>query len=167
MHMPPPTMAHLMAIPDGKRGTLQTLKIMRQLTRQGKKSLAVRQLALSIVRRNNGKDWVGEVRNVQRWVKRNIRYVKDIRGVETVHTPEKMIEIRQGDCDDQAILVASLLESIGHPTRFAAVGFMPGSFSHVYAETKIGNKWFPVETTEPWPLGKGPKNVISKLVVYN
>lgn len=144
---------------------------MQRLVRAGKKYYPLRELALSIVKHNGSKDYIGEVKSVQAWVRRNIRYVKDIRGIETVQSPQKTLEIGQGDCDDHSVLVATLLETIGHMTRFKAIGFIPGIFQHVYTETKLGSKsknmWIAVETTENWPIGKAPKNPIEKMVVYN
>lgn len=162
-----PTTATLQLIPSGKAGTAATLKLMGGLVREGKKSLPVRMAALSIVQRNGQKDWAGEIRDIHAFVRDEIRYIKDIRGVETLHTPEKLLEIKQGDCDDKSILVSALLESIGHPTRLVAVGFRPNEFSHVYAETKIGEKWVGLETTEPVEVGWQPKNVVSRLIFFN
>jgi len=113
------------------------------------------------------KDWMGEIRALTHFVRDRIRYVRDINGVETVHTAEKILEQGQGDCDDKSILLASLLEAIGHPTRFVAVGLKPHRFSHVYVETKVGNKWLPLETTENVAIGWSPPNVKSKMIIFN
>lgn len=86
----------------------------------------------------------------------SVRYVKDIRGVETLHTAERILEQRQGDCDDKTVLAASLLESIGHKTRLVAVGFGKRGYCHVYPEVLINGEWIAVECTEPWPLGRVP-----------
>lgn len=156
-----------MGIPTGAAGTKATLNIMRGLIRVGKKTLPVRLLALKLVRRDGEKQWIQEVTSVHRFVRDKIRYVRDIRGVETLQTPEKTLELTQGDCDDKSILVASLLESIGHPTRIVAVGMTPNCFSHVLIETLIGSKWVAVETTEPVRLGWFPPNVKKVLRVHN
>lgn len=159
-----------MEIPPGARGTKSTLKLMRRLVIDAKRRYNIRKLTLSIVKNNANKDYIGEVKSIHRWVKNNIRYVKDIRGIETLQTPEKTVEIGQGDCDDHAILVATMLEVIGHPARLKAIGFMANTFQHVYTETKLGaktkNMWIAVETTEPWPLGKAPENPTEKMIVY-
>ena len=96
-----------------------------------------------------------------------IQYVRDIRGVETLQTPLVTMKIRQGDCDDQSVLLAALLESIGHPTRFVAIkqNFF-GPYVHVYTETKIGPKWIPLETTEKMRAG-APMNYSTRMVVNN
>jgi len=158
----------LQAIPDGPKGINQTLRIMRQLTRDGKRQYSpFRELALSLVERNGNKDWYGEVRDVYQFVRDKIRYVKDIRGIETLATPEMTLQIGQGDCDDKSVLLATLLESIGHPTRFVALSFTPGNYAHVLVESKIGDKWIPLETTEPVTMGWTPPGVINRMVVFN
>lgn len=163
----PETVSLLARIPDGRAGVLVTLQLMRRLARAAKKSLPVRLLSLELTNGSAQKDWIGEVRALHVFVRDRIRYVRDIRGVETLQTPEKTLELQQGDCDDKSTLLASMLESIGHPTRFVAVGFRPGRFSHVYVETKIGPKWIAAETTEPVDLGWSPRNVQSTLIVHN
>ena len=107
---------------------------MRQFVREYKKSLPVRELALSLIRQVPGhKNWVGQIKALHRYVQKRIQYVRDIRGVETIATPLVTIQIGQGDCDDQAVLLAALLESIGHPTRFVAIKQTTlGPFVHVY-----------------------------------
>lgn len=150
-----------MGIPSGEDGTRTTLKLMSGLVKAGKTALPIRQLALSLVHRNGQKDWYGEVRDLHQFVRDHIRYVKDIRGVETLQTPEKTLEIGQGDCDDKSTLLAALLESIGHPTKFIAVGFAPKQYVHVLVATKIGPRWIPLETTEPQEVGWFPPGVKS------
>lgn len=162
-----PTTATLQAIPDGKEGIKHTLKLMRSLVRTGKTKLPVRLLALRLVERNGSKEWLKEVADLHRFVRDKIRYIKDIRGVETLHTPEKTLELRQGDCDDKSILLASLLESIGHPTRFVAVSMHGDNYSHVLVETRIGTKWIPLETTEQVNVGWFPKGVTKTIRVHN
>ena len=141
---------------------------MRQYVREYKKSLPVRQLALSLIRDLPGhKNWVGQIKRLHFYVQKHIQYVRDVRGVETLQTPIVTIQIRQGDCDDQAVLLAALLESIGHPTRFVAIKQnIFGPFVHVYTETKIGPRWLPLETTEKMrPFA--PMNFSTRMVVNN
>jgi transglutaminase-like putative cysteine protease len=167
MHLTPPPVVTLQAISDGPKGVNQTLRVMRQFTRAGKRHYPLRVLALSLVKHNGHKDWFGEVRDIHAYVRDTIRYVRDIVDIETLATPQNTLEIGQGDCDDKSVLLASMLESIGHPTRFVAVGFTPGNYSHVLVETKIGNKWIALETTEPVNMGWFPPGVVSRMVMHN
>jgi len=156
-----------MGIPSGKAGTVETLKIMRGLVRSYKKSVPLRMTALDIVQSLNQKDYAGELRALQQFVRDQIRYVRDIRGIETVSTPDQTLITRQGDCDDKSVLLATLLEAIGHPTRFVAVGYAPGEYAHVLVESRLGNGWIPAETTEPVDVGWYPPGMESRLVIHN
>lgn len=122
---------------------------MRAIVRAAVRSpdMVVRNRALAIVRGLPSKNFDAELVTVYNWVDREIRFVRDIRGVETLQTPEKTLEIGQGDCDDHAILMSALLESLGFSTRFRAVGFAPDYYSHVLTEARLGNTWVPLETT--------------------
>lgn len=128
--------------------------------------MVVRDLALQLVSGLRAKDYAGEVAALQRFVRDSIRYVRDIRGVETVQTPERTLALKQGDCDDKSTLLASLLESIGHRTRFEAIGFQPGQWSHVLVSALVSGKWVPLETIVAG-AGPGwyPQRVAERLVV--
>lgn len=157
----------LMMIPSGKEGIIATLKIMRQCVRDGKKTLAIRVKAMELLQGIPPKHWGAEISALFYFVRDDVRFTRDIRGVETIQTPDKTLEFGQGDCDDKSTLLASLLESVGHPTRFVAVGFQPGEYEHVYVETRFGEGWLPLETTDPVEPGWYPPGVVSKLVIHN
>lgn len=156
----------LQALPDGVAGVKMTLALMVKLARQGKDTYAVRRLAEQIISDVKPKAWLDQVRAVHEYVRDHIRYVRDIRGTETVATPQMTIERGIGDCDDKSLLTAALLESLGHPTRFVAVGNTPGDFCHVLVETKVGGNWIAVETTESVPLGWYPTGLNNRLVYH-
>jgi hypothetical protein len=143
-------------ISDGPRGIWETLKIMSSFVRAGKKTSAVRTMAQTITQSLPQKDYSGEVRLIHAYVRDRIRYVGDITDVETIQTPEITLQLLSGDCDDKAILLCALLESINHPTRFKAIGFEPNVYEHVYVETLIGTNWIPLETTEEVEVGWEP-----------
>lgn len=98
----------------------------------------------------------------QAWVRDNIAYVPDPRDVEMLQTPPQSLSIGTGDCDDKAILLATLLETLGFTTRFMAVGgygeewadggdeWCGGAeppYSHVLAQVRMGsNTWLCLET---------------------
>ena len=156
----------LHSIPSGPQGVRVTLRTMADIVRKYKKNPTIRELALYLTQNLPPKKWLAEVRAIHNFVRDNIRYVKDIRGCETLQTPDQTLRLGAGDCDDKNILAASLLMAIGHPVKIVAVGMSPGTFQHVLPFTKIGGKWVGLETTEPWPLGKVPRNVQSKMVEH-
>lgn len=142
---------------------------MSRMVRGYKKFAPLRQLALHIIQDVPGrKNFRGQIERIQEYVRHNIQYVKDIEGVETIQTPDMTVRNRAGDCDDQAVLVATLLAAIGHPTRFIAMkSKLLGPYVHVYAETRNGTRWWPVETTENWPVGYEPPQSAAKMIVHN
>ena len=144
---------------------------MRNMVRRYKKNIEIREVAQCIIEQVPGhKNWVGQIKALHAWVRDNVKYVKDVRGVETLATPIKTLQTRQGDCDDQSVLLASLLESIGHPTRFVAIGASrQGPFQHVFAETRIGQgpqSWHSLETTESFNVGH-PMRYRKRMVMHN
>jgi transglutaminase-like putative cysteine protease len=152
---------------DGLQGVKDTLYIMSRLTREYKKSPRVITLARMLTSRVMPKDWYGEIVALHQYVRDSVRYVQDVDGVETLATPDRTIEMAAGDCDDKSLLLAALLGAIGHPSRFVAVGETPGSLTHVYVETKLGDNWLPLETTELVVPGWAPPNMVSRFVVNN
>lgn len=144
---------------------LQTLQVMKALTRAGRSNLFVRTAALKLTGHLRSKDKPAEIRVLHEYVRDRIRYVNDIRGVETVQAPEVTMRMGAGDCDDKSVLLASLLESLGHKTRFHAVGFAPGTFRHVLPEVLLGRFWLPLEVTEPVAPGWFPRGVKSDLLM--
>lgn len=157
----------LKRIPPGRAGVRATLEEMRNLVRQYKKNMPIREMAAQLASGLDQKNYLGEVKASHRFVRDGIRYIRDIHGIETIQSPEYTLKHGYGDCDDKSTLLASLLESIGHPTRFVAVGKAPGKFNHVYVETLVGRKWFPLETTEPVPAGWAPSDMRARMVVHN
>lgn len=150
-------------------GAVATLKAMRSLARDAIRdpSQQVRETALHIT--GGGGGFVQEARDLQQWVQENIRYVldpiDDTGGVELVQTPQKTLDYSAGDCDDQSTLMAALLSSLGHPSRFMAVGFQGQPLSHVLCQTLIGQQWVCVETIQPQPFGWCPPGITSHYIL--
>lgn len=134
------------------------MKLMAGLVRRYRVNQRIRDVALRIVGHLRNKHYLAELEAVRLWVMRNIRYTRDVHGVETLHTPVAVLDLLQGDCDDQAILVAALLESIGMRMRFVSVGPSRSNYIHVFSEAYVSPwGWVAAETTEQVPLGWRPK----------
>ena len=146
----------LHGIPEGIEGTRATLGIMRRLVREYKVNPMVLSTARSIVNGIVAKDHAGEAQALQQFVRSHVRYTQDVLDVETLQTPVATLKLRHGDCDDQATLLAALLNAVGIPARFVAVGFAPDVYEHVYVEAQIDGEWIPAETTEPVRFGEYP-----------
>lgn len=134
---------------------------MAQIARKGLQNQTIRNTAVQITTAGflNGrglqqKDFEGEARRILGFVRDEIRYVKDTDGVELLHDPVTLLQLGAGDCDDKAILLASLLGSIGHQTRFIAISFEPNIYCHVWLQDYLNGKWVDLEPTEPIPFGQ-------------
>lgn len=131
--------------------------------------MPVRNKAVELTQRLRQKDFEAEACALLVWVRDQIRYVRDIRTVETLHDPVTLLgfpghqvgDFRHlpaamaGDCDDKATLLGALLESIGHEARFVAIAYQPGFFSHVWTQARVRARgpWIDLEPTEPLPCG--------------
>lgn len=161
----PPRRAALSGIPNGTAGSIATMRAMRHLVRDAVRDpqQQIRETALRILRGVNS--FSDQARALQQWVQSHIEYRRDPPDVELVQTPQVTLQLRAGDCDDHAALIAALLQSTGHPTQFIAVGLNGAPLSHVLTQTLIGTSWVAVETIEPKPLGWMPKGVTSYYLV--
>lgn len=144
--------ASLSDLPGGSvEQTRATLRVMCKLVRQHKTDTGIRALAQQITRSLDSKAFSDELRALQNFVRDRVRYVRDVRGVETLQTPVRTLELGSGDCDDKAVLLATMLESIGFKTRFRAVGLNREAYSHVLAEgfDPTKRQWVPLECIVP------------------
>lgn len=170
-----PMRTHTIAIPPGDAGTEATVAHIRKLIEQGKKSALVRETAVGILRnaRIAQHDQVGESRAVYYWVLRSLRFTRDIRGKETLHSADEILRLRVGDCDDYTILMCSLLGSIGHKLRIVTVSNLgpdpetgtPGEFTHIYPEDHVSGRWIPLDAARRRPaMGRGPRHYTRKRI---
>lgn len=128
----------------GLRGTIKknpslddTLAAMRQLAHAAKKDLGIVRLTREIVRDLQPGDYNGEILAIYNWVCQHVRYVRDIHDVELVISPQKLLQLGGGDCDDLATLLAAMLMSIGNECRFMVVGFEDKNPSHVFCQVAL------------------------------
>ena len=148
-------------VPHGSVGTLVTARMIARLIREGAKDFYVRQKAIQIFRGYGvlPKNRFGEVVALFDWVKKNIRYTRDIFRTELLHSARRMLELRAGDCDDMTILLGAMLMSTGHPVRLALAGFRPHkphAYSHIYLEVNVRGGWLALDPTMPFSLGWAP-----------
>jgi len=111
---------------------------MARLAQQAQLDPRVRVQAESLVGALFPHDYLSEYASLLNWVRAHVRYVRDSVVVEQVKAPIVTLQTRQGDCDDQATLLAALVGAIGGKARFVAgafryVGGRP-ALSHVWAE---------------------------------
>lgn len=129
-------------IPSGARGTTATLKKMAELTVEGSQDpYFVEEYARPLARGLASKDYVGEARNILRWVKDTIRYTQDPYSLEWLQSPGWTVCVEgMGDCDDMCSTIGCLALALGHGCTFRALKLDPNNpseFSHVYCLINI------------------------------
>lgn len=140
-------------LPAGSSGTRFTVQKMVELIRAGIKSPAIRQKAVQVIKAAGVRpyDRRAEVNALFSYVKSTFRFVQDPTLVELIHTPEKLLEIRSGDCDDFTVFLASLLGAVGYETRVAIVGPGKDVWSHTFPEVLLDGNWVPLDATKTDP----------------
>lgn len=136
-------------IPFGDDGALRTVEFIRQLIHDSTANPTVvafaRQLAYQPTPRSVPQ--VGAARAISVWLRGNWHYVEDPINRELLQSPDYMLEqyandgYVSGDCDEAAILGASLGAAIGIPSVLTLVGFDDGTgglYSHVFASLLPG-----------------------------
>lgn len=151
----------------------QRLKMLQELTAKSVQDPEMRKLALQVTQSCEARDDVCEARAIGNWVKRNIRYTGDVaphrlwtggpvESVDLYQAARRTVEFKGGDCDDAAVLNATLLILNGIPAKFRVTSpYKWGSdnYTHIYTMAGLpkGNptKWMAVDTTLPdYTLGK-------------
>lgn len=89
-----------------------------------------------------GADDYDTLRNVWKFVKRNVRYKADSRGKEVVKSPAALFTIGKGDCKSFSITEAALLRALGFKgIRYRFAAYNGGrDVTHVYVVVKSGGQ---------------------------
>jgi transglutaminase-like putative cysteine protease len=154
------------SIPDGRAGTDATLRLMRAAVRRGRVDPEIRSTALHLTLLQPERDCYAEIGTLFAWVRDNIRYVGDVLGVETLAEARQTLRARAGDCDDQCVLLASLIESIGYATRFIVAAYTQGDlYEHVFLGVDCGDgALLALDPTEAQGVGwEPPEPLIRKI----
>jgi len=158
---PPPSAAYptlrgsfAYPLPGGDAGVSQTMALIRQLVDSAIKDPYINRTAIEILQRSSAPqyDQCAAARIIYDWVHRNIRYVQDPVGKETVRPANVILEVRAGDCDDiNGVLIPSLLGTIGITTRGVTIAAAQGSqdFTHIYAEAMLDGRWVALDAARP------------------
>lgn len=125
----------------------------------------MRKLALQITKHCPERDGTCEARAVYDYVKANVRYTGDVapikmgrsgpvEGVDLYQAGKRTLEFQGGDCDDQSILVSTLLAHNGITPRLRVVAeSRTADDSHIYPIAGLPKnaptKWVALDTTLP------------------
>lgn len=156
--------AFVFPLPTGDAGVARTMELVRGQVDQAIKNPFINRTAIQILHDANAPqyDQAAAARVIYEWVLRNIRYVQDPVGKETVRPADVILKIRAGDCDDiNGVLIPSLLGTIGIATRGVTVAAAPYSddFSHIYAEAFLNGSWVALDAARPnVSFGQSPEH---------
>lgn len=156
---------------NGDRGTVETIARIRKLIHAGATDQLVNRTSIAIIQAAGVPqfDNLGEIRALYEWVRRSIRFTKDVAGVETLRTAREILTIRAGDCDDiNGVLLPALLSTVGHQCRLVTIASVPQApkeFSHIYCEVFFAGRWIPLDSARhAAAFGKGPQSWFRKRV---
>lgn len=122
-------------MPDGsirvplsrRKPVRDTLALMASMVRGRRDDRTVRDLALRLTEGCTRGDARCRMHRILTYARGGLRYELDPRGGELIHDPKDTIDriaahgLAGGDCDDGAVLVSAMLESLGIATRLVAV----------------------------------------------
>ncbi len=94
----------------------------------------VREKALQIASQYSGEYNVYQLCALFDWVRDEIGYVSDTQGTDYWSPPDETLVAEAGDCEDHAILLASMIEAIGGATRIILTE------NHAFASVYIGDE---------------------------
>lgn len=142
-------------IPPGDAGTFTTLAAMRDAVNRGLTQPIVLGVVQRIARTIEARDPVQVWRAIRSWLLARFQFVPDPLDVETLRTPVEQLRqiaatgVMGGDCDDAAILAATLAKAFGLRVRFVVLGFFSprDPYRHVYAEVRSPDGWLDFDIT--------------------
>jgi len=103
-----------------------------------------------------------------KFVRANVRYVRDIHGIDTFQTARRTLQMRSGDCDDFTILLAAMLMSVGFPVRTKTIQTKTAEdFNHIYLQVGLPptkpTRWKSLDASTPHPPGwEASKSIIAR-----
>jgi len=149
--------AQLYTVPIGTLGNQHTIRVMRQMVKAARVDPIIINTANNIIHLVPAKDEFAEVSALFDFVLNHVRYTRDVLGIETLTDPRMTLQRLVGDCDDKATLLATLLESVGYPTRFIMGAYTGDEYEHVYLQAFAFGEWINLDATEHKPMGWAPE----------
>lgn len=142
----------------------QRLATIQRLVRESVQDGQMRKIALEATKNCPERDGMCEAQAIYQYVKARVRYTGDVapiamedgavEGIDLYQSARRTLEFGGGDCDDQSILVATLLALNGITPRLRVMKERRGDdWSHIYPGALLpkygGDKFIAVDTTLP------------------
>ncbi len=148
----------------------ERLASIQKLVHRSVQDPEMRKLALRITSKCPERDGTCEARAIYDYVKANVRYTGDIapikfpngdvEGIDLYQSARRTLEMNGGDCDDQAIVLATLLSLNGITARLRVMKEdKAGDYSHIFTVAGLPKtaptRWTALDTTLPSPNSFG------------
>ena len=167
----PPSVA-IMEIAPGEAGIFQSLEAMRLGVRKELSDPLVRDTAGRLVAGCGPADDACRAAAVFSFVRQKMDYVPDPVDVEAVGLASYHLQqiaetgMTYGDCDDAAVLVATLAMAVGIPARFAVASFRDDlELHHVWAEVRLQDTgWENLDTFRAERLQANPTRIVYRAI---
>lgn len=154
-------------VTSGAMGIDEVVSQMRKNIIGGKTKPDIRKMAGLITSKIDAKNADQSAQAVYKFLRDNITYTYDPKGIEYLQDPIAVLQTKTGDCDDFTTLGSALLESIGHQTRIV-LAKQNGSkhFTHVYFEYFSPEKkqWVAMDAIIPFYPGYVHPAITSKKI---
>lgn len=140
----------------------QRLAFLRRIVLHAGRDPRIATLAVKIMREAGAepRQYKSQAAVILKWVQRNIYYVNE--PGERLQDPLYTLRVGYGDCDDMALVLASLYESLRMPWKFVLSGVMPKTGEKVRYEEGSGAPtpgamWSHIYLKVGWPPFKPGK----------
>jgi transglutaminase-like putative cysteine protease len=156
-----------MEIAPGEPGIFQSLTAMRLAVLKEKADPFVLAVSRKVAAGCGPGEFECQAAALYAYVRTNMVYTPDPEDVETFGTAsyhlQNIIErgITAGDCDDAAVLLATMAASLDLQVRFAVASFRPDlELHHVWAEIRTSGGWNQLDTFRSERLNQDPTRVV-------
>ncbi len=127
----------------------QSLSILSQLAKEYSIHPRIRSIVAELLAPCKEKNYDCYIQQITDFVKKNVKYVNDPPRAEVFQSPLRTLEWGIGDCDDFAVLTASLLLSAGLEAR-PKIKRVNDRWGHVVVEVfhPERKEWIEIDTTD-------------------
>lgn len=129
------------------------IREVREAIKQARVNPEIRNLALRIIGGTQERDYRGQVQGIYRWMRQNIRFVRDPLHVDVLYRPLQLLESGAGDCEDHVTLMCSLANAVGIPAKLRVISRDGENYTHIYGIYKTNSVYTPADTTAPISFG--------------
>lgn len=119
------------------------------------------------------KDRKSEIAAIFKAIRRDVRYISDVRGVDTYSDPSKTLSLHAEDCDGYAALALATLGSVGIKARAKVIetkdsARVGGGPDHIFVEAQDQfGKWHGFDASVPVQPGwQAPPSMVVRAWIY-